>query len=143
MNIDKSKLKTLWYQDKNGKGEIMKKVIILVATTILAIALLSACTKAPIGRANPLPPKGVNGEEITDIGLYGAQRICEAENIDSSEAQAILIKKEKDVTVSALEFTRLVYIIIINDTVWMYEYDYNSVTGKVYDDNWANQEIKW
>ena len=87
--------------------------------------------------------KGVNGEEITDIGLYGAQRICEAENIDSNEAQAILIKKEKDVTVSALEFTRLVYMIIINDTVWMYEYDYNSVTGEVYDDNWANQELKW
>ena len=124
----------------------MKKfLLIIVATILIASALfLTACDKSGKTVTEQRTPfKGLNGEVVYDLGDYGAQRICEAENIDYNEAQAILIKKEKDVTVSALEFTRLVYMIIINDTVWMYEYDYNSVTGEVYDDNWANQELKW
>lgn len=118
----------------------MKKLIILVATLLLIVVLLTACTQI---KEPPVEYKGLNGETITDLGEYGAQRICEAENIDSNEAQAILIKKEKGEAVSTLGFARLVYMIMINDTVWIYEYDYNSVTGEVYDDNWTNQEIKW
>ena len=116
----------------------MRKTIkLLMVAILITIFLLTSCTKA--GKP-PNTYKGLNGETITDLGVYGAERIIESENFTyPMHYEATEIDYE-------LENTKL-YVIVIWSTeqeevavmVWSYMYGWNE-HGTV-DDTWEKKTV--
>lgn len=115
---------------------IAEKKLLIVTLLIFTTCFCFACDKTDAVQTY----EGLNGETITDLGLYGAQRICEAEGIDSHSAIAVKLQSQK---LNDLGYMRVIYVIVISNNVWIYEYDYNTLTGEVYDDTWAKQNLEW
>lgn len=115
----------------------MKKLIILVATLLLIVVLLTACTQIKEPPVEEKPTyKGLNGETITDLGEYGAQRIITEEKLDYKDYNVIeLISADKQ----AKEF---LIIFLCEGTAieeWSYMYGWNDYD--TVDDTWKKQDI--
>ena len=107
------------------------KTISIIILLLAAIFCLCACSEQDVKTY-----KGLNSEEVIDIAQYGVQRIMEAENV-YGDTQAVELTTER---VDA-QVLRYVYLIVIGDTVFVYEYNV-SETGTV-DDTWARQSLVW
>ena len=113
----------------------MKKLLIIALIVTMAICLC-ACGNPAAPEDSVKTYKGLNGEEITDLAQYGAERIMAADGV-TGEAQTIAL----DIATPDGLAERHVYVIAIGGSVWVYEYGV-SEDGTV-DDTWAEQELRW
>lgn len=105
----------------------MKRLIIFVATLLLIVVLLTACTqiKEPTVEEKPTY-KGLNGETITDLGEYGAQRIITEEKLDYKDYKAIKLLSCDN----TIEFMIIISLDDDMKDVWSYMYGWNDYEPK-------------
>ena len=113
----------------------MKKLLIIALIVTMAICLC-ACGNPAAPEDSVKTYKGLNGEEITDLAQYGAERIMAADGV-TGEARTI----ELDIATPDGLAECHIYIIAIGGSVWVYEYAINEY-GTI-DDTWVKQELEW
>lgn len=112
---------------------IILSLIIFIVSFVSNMAMIAFVLQLE-NTSEPTPEyvtyKGVNGENITDLGNYGGMRIAEVEGFKEWEVIEIP---------SNLENTKLFMIIFDNDSTWLYMYSWNEY-GTV-DDTWTRQDF--
>ena len=127
-------------ESKNAKASTRRKkinekflIIALIVTTAIG---LCACGNPAAPEDSVKTYKGLNGEEITDLAQYGAERIMAAEGI-MGEARTIAL----DIATPDGLAECHIYVIAIGGSVWVYEYAINE--DGTTDDTWVKQELEW
>jgi hypothetical protein len=142
------------YPQKHERTKYIKKhqrqsptlilvLIILVITVVCFVACTNVATEEPTTE-EPITYKGLNGEDVENLGAYGASRIIEAENfehkmnynsteipcgLDNTKLFIIVIWSEEGILTGAEESVM----------IWSYVYMWND--SGIVDDTWTKQHV--